>query len=129
MLKLLVRTVLVAAALSAMAALPARAADPAKVAQTAKGATLVDDHGMTLYTFDKDPAGKSACNGKCAKAWPPLMAGNGAQPAGDWSIVTRADGSKQWAYKGQPLYTWVKDKKPGDVTGDGVRKVWHVAKP
>jgi predicted lipoprotein with Yx(FWY)xxD motif len=43
--------------------------------------------------------------------------------------VTRDDGSKQWAYKGKPLYTWVKDAKPGDVTGDGVNSVWHIAQP
>jgi len=42
--------------------------------------------------------------------------------------VTRDDGSKQWAYKGKPVYLWVKDKKPGDKTGDGVREVWHVIK-
>ena len=45
-------------------------------------------------------------------------------------IVTRDDGSKQWAYKGRPLYHWVKDAKPGDMTGDGfLNNSWHVAKP
>jgi predicted lipoprotein with Yx(FWY)xxD motif len=47
----------------------------------------------------------------------------------DWSIVTRDDGGKQWAYKGKPLYAWSKDAKPGDVTGDGVNNVWHIAAP
>ena len=42
--------------------------------------------------------------------------------------MTRDDGSKQWAYKGKPVYLWVKDKKPGDKTGHGVREVWHVIK-
>ena len=44
-------------------------------------------------------------------------------------MIAREDGSKQWAYKGKPLYTWAKDAKPGDVTGDGVNNVWHIAQP
>lgn len=97
----------------------------------AEGGVLVNSAGMTLYTFDADPAntGKSTCNGPCAANWPPLMATGDAAPSGDWSIVTRDDGAKQWAYKGKPLYLWAKDQKPGDRTGDGVKNVWHVAKP
>ncbi len=119
--------VLSGAVLSGQAA--AQGMDPAKVADTAKGKTLVDAKGMTLYTFDKDSAGKSACNGPCATNWPPLMAGADAKAMGKWSVVTRDDGKKQWAYDGRPLYTWVKDTKAGDVTGDGVNSVWHVAHP
>jgi predicted lipoprotein with Yx(FWY)xxD motif len=44
-------------------------------------------------------------------------------------VHVRDDGAKQWAYKGKPLYTWAKDTKPGDITGDGVNNVWHIAKP
>lgn len=90
---------------------------------------LTDSAGMTLYTFDKDAAGKSACNGPCATNWPPLMATKGDAAHGDWSIVTRDDGSLQWAHKGKPLYRWIKDQKAGDVTGDGFKNVWHVARP
>ena len=92
---------------------------------------LTGSNGMTLYTFDKDVAGsgKSVCNGPCATNWPPLMATSGDTARGDYSIVTRDDGNKQWALKGKPLYYWVKDKNPGDMTGDGVNNVWHVAKP
>jgi predicted lipoprotein with Yx(FWY)xxD motif len=98
-------------------------------AKKAADGTLTNAAGMTLYTFDKDSAGKSACNGPCAANWPPLMAAPGATGSGSWSIVTRDDGSKQWAYKGKPLYTWVKDQKPGDKTGDGVaNNTWHTAK-
>jgi predicted lipoprotein with Yx(FWY)xxD motif len=95
------------------------------------GGTLVNSAGMTLYTFDKDPmgGGKSVCNGQCAINWPPLMAEGSASSSGDYAVVARDDGSKQWAYKGKPLYLWVKDQKPGDKTGDGVNNVWHVAKP
>jgi predicted lipoprotein with Yx(FWY)xxD motif len=89
---------------------------------------LTNSAGMTLYTFDKDAGGKSACNGPCAANWPPLMAGADAKPYGDWTIVTRDDGGKQWAYEGKPLYLWAKDQKPGDKTGDGFNGVWHVAK-
>ncbi len=111
-------------------ALPVHAADPAGIADTAKGKTLVDGRGMTLYTFDKDADGKSACNGPCAGNWPPLTAGAGAVAMGAWSVIARDDGGKQWAYKGKPLYTWVKDGKPGDVSGDGfLNGAWHVAQP
>ena len=49
---------------------------------------------------------------------------------GEWTVVGRDDGSRQWAYKTKPLYTWAKDMKPGDVTGDGfLNGAWHVAQP
>ena len=90
---------------------------------------LVGANGMTLYTFDRDTTpGKSACNGPCATNWPPFIAPAGATASGDWSIVTRDDGSKQWAYKGKPVYYWAKDQKPGDRTGDGFNNVWHVVR-
>ncbi|MCY1275764.1 Secreted repeat [compost metagenome] len=90
---------------------------------------LVDHQGMTLYTFDKDDIGKSNCNGQCAANWPPLAASAGAEGNEDWTVVTRDDGSLQWAYYGRPLYTFVQDKQPGDTTGDGKMDVWHIAKP
>lgn len=102
-----------------------------KVEKTAIGQLLADSKKMTLYTFDKDTTpSKSACNGPCAQNWPPLAAKADAKPMGDWTVVTRDDGSKQWAYKGKPLYTFAKDKKPGDTTGDGfLNNAWHAAKP
>lgn len=116
-----------AAALLLACAAAYAADDPAMT----KDGVLVDHHGMTLYSFDQDPAGggKSACNGPCAANWPPLMAEAGAHDHGEWSVVTRDDGSKQWAYRGKPLYRWVKDHKPGDRSGDGMKGVWHAAKP
>ena len=102
---------------------------PAKSGTTDKGPALVDMKGMTLYTFDRDAGEKSACNGQCATNWPPLMAAADAKASGEWTIVTREDGGKQWAYKGKPLYGWSKDTKAGDTTGDNVNNVWHVAKP
>ena len=102
---------------------------PATTADTSKGKALVDAKGMTLYIFDRDAAGKSNCNGQCAVNWPPLMAAADSAASGDWSVVTRDDGGKQWAYKGKPLYAFAKDAKSGDVTGDGVNNVWHIAAP
>ncbi len=87
-----------------------------------------NDKGLTLYTFDKDTPGKSACTtDECVKAWPALAAAADAQAVGDWTVIARDDGSKQWALKGKPLYTFVKDQKFGDYTGDGVAKLWHMA--
>jgi predicted lipoprotein with Yx(FWY)xxD motif len=91
---------------------------------------MTNSAGMTLYSFDKDVglSGKSVCNGACATNWPPFMAGASDQASGDWSIVTRDDGSRQWAYSGKPLYLWSKDQKPGDKTGDGFNNAWHAVK-
>lgn len=93
------------------------------------GGMLTDAKGMTLYTFDKDATGKSNCNGPCLVNWPALAADASATPMGDWAAITRDDGSKQWALKGKPLYTFIQDKKPGDMTGDGKGGVWHTAVP
>jgi predicted lipoprotein with Yx(FWY)xxD motif len=102
---------------------------PATSADTAKGKALVNGDGLTLYTFDNDSKGKSNCNGQCANLWLPLIATTDASATGDFSLITRSDGRKQWAYKNKPLYSWTKDTKPGDVTGDGVNSVWHIAVP
>jgi predicted lipoprotein with Yx(FWY)xxD motif len=109
------------AACASMSPAPARVAD----------GVFVGPNGMTLYTFDRDPvgSGKSVCNGPCATNWPPLMAKAGETPSGDWSIVVRDDGSRQWAFRGKPVYYWVKDTRAGDRTGDGVNNVWRLARP
>jgi predicted lipoprotein with Yx(FWY)xxD motif len=88
---------------------------------------LVGANDMTLYIFDKDAVGVTNCYDKCAENWPPLIADAGAAAEGDFTLVDRTDGSKMWAYKGWPLYFWVKDEKPGDTTGDMVGEVWHTA--
>ncbi|HKW79485.1 MAG TPA: hypothetical protein VJQ49_00620 [Casimicrobiaceae bacterium] len=92
------------------------------------GGMLTDNAGMTLYVFDKDAGGKSACNGPCAANWPPFTGAGDAKASGEWSLIARDDGSKQWAFRGKPVYHWSKDKKPGDTTGDGFNGVWHVVK-
>jgi predicted lipoprotein with Yx(FWY)xxD motif len=117
------------ALLAALLALPALAADsPASHGPVKKAdGVLVNSSGMTVYTFDKDTAasGKSACSGSCAQNWPPVMAGD-APLSAPYSAITREDGTRQLAYKGKPLYTFKKDKKAGDKTGDKVMNVWHV---
>ena len=95
------------------------------------GNYLADQKGMTLYVFDRDKeVGKSVCNGGCAKLWPPFAPEAGqAKTTEPLSIITRDDGTKQYAYKGKPLYYYDKDSKPGDTRGDAVGTVWWVAKP
>jgi predicted lipoprotein with Yx(FWY)xxD motif len=102
---------------------------PAMTSNTTKGKVFADAKGMTLYTYDRDASGKSNCSGQCAIAWPPFEATADAKSFGDWTIVIRGDGGKQWAYKGKSLYLWKDDKKPGDITGDGVNNVWRLATP
>jgi predicted lipoprotein with Yx(FWY)xxD motif len=120
---------LVLASVGLMAVSGMAAADSAMEMAGGAGKILVNEKNMTLYTFDKDTAGTSACYDKCATNWPPLMAASGAMAKGKYSVVARTDGSMQWAYDGKPLYLWIKDTKAGDMTGDGVNGVWHVAKP
>lgn len=112
----------------------ANAMEPAKSADSKLGKILVGPNGMTLYSFDNDSMGEttSACTGKCIVAWPPLVAPAGAKAEGKWTLVDVVDktgkAEKMWAYEGMPLYYFVKDKKAGDTTGDGVAGVWHVVK-
>lgn len=90
---------------------------------------FADDQGLALYISDKDDkAGSSNCVADCAKAWPPAVPMHGAKPSGDWSIIKRPDGSRQWAVKGKPVYRFVKDTEIGIARGDGAgHKSWHLA--
>ncbi len=74
--------------------------------------------GFTLYTFAKDTTNQSNCGATCIANWPPLYAATEAQTAGDYSVVTRSDNSKQWAYKGQPLYFYAGDSAAGEIKGE-----------
>lgn len=120
------KQILLSLALSALLGACASLSSPARI----ESGILVSPNGLTLYTFDRDKPGdgKSACVDKCAVNWPPLSADASAKGSGHWSVVTRPDGAKQWAYKGKPLYYWIKDQKPGDKTGDNVGNVWHIAR-
>lgn len=88
--------------------------------KTPHGHVLVDISNMTLYVSGTDDAGASACDGTCARTWRPVEAFWSAVPVNDdWSVVAREDGTKQWAYKGKPLYRYADDARPGDIEGHG----------
>lgn len=74
---------------------------------------------LRLYTRDGDPQGQSTCSGGCASAWPPLRAPANATPVGNWTVVDRADGTRQWAFRGKPVYMAFHDS-PDRATGAGV---------
>ena len=118
---------------------PAAAAPsgPAMVVATKNdkfGPILLDEKGMTLYLYTKDTKDVSNCYDQCAVNWPPLLS-VGPAKAGDGvdaamlGTTTRKDGSTQVTYNGWPLYYFIKDQKPGDVTGQDVGKVWYVLSP
>lgn len=106
----------------------AHAAEPVQIKTVGSGKIYTDTQGMTLYTFDKDAAGKSTCVDDCAVKWPPFKADASAKAEGAWTLVKRSDGSMMWAHNGKPLYHYQGDKKAGDMTGDGMGGTWHVAK-
>jgi predicted lipoprotein with Yx(FWY)xxD motif len=87
---------------------------------------LTASNGMTLYTFDKDKDGQSACYDACAKLWPPYIAKADEKMGEGWTMVKRKDGADQWAYDGKPLYFYQADQKAGDMKGDGFKGVWHI---
>ena len=95
------------------------------------GLYLTDTSGKTLYYFTKDTTGQSTCTGACITTWPPFSADTVTAPSvlniGDFSSVPRADGMKQTAFMGRPLYYYSADTKPGDVNGQGFNKLWYVA--
>ncbi|WP_107419972.1 SCO0930 family lipoprotein, partial [Streptomyces carpinensis] len=99
------------------------------------GKVLTDSAGMTFYRFDQDTAEppKSNCDGDCAKAWPPVPAGDATAGAGiDKALlgeVTRADGTKQLTIAGWPAYRYAKDTKAGEVSGQGVGGKWYAMAP
>jgi len=101
---------------------------------TALGKVVVNAHGRTLYLFEKDKNGRSACSGACAAYWPPLFttaktrAGSGVR-ASLLGMTKRADGRRQVTYAGHPLYTVITDTTAGQTTGEGVNTfggTWNV---
>jgi predicted lipoprotein with Yx(FWY)xxD motif len=97
------------------------------------GQILVDGKGMTLYLDEKDKPGAPACTGGCLVAWPPVPApdtftGGPGVDGTKFGDTTASDGSKQLTVNGSPLYTFMSDKKPGDVTGQDVNGFYVVGK-
>ena len=95
---------------------------------TEAGQILTTPEGRTVYTFDQDSLGASSCYDDCTEEWQPVAAAGDAQPFGRMSVITRTDGTHQWAYDGKPLYLYDDDDAPGDMEGDGEGGVWHVVK-
>lgn len=96
---------------------------------SAQGVALTDAHGMTLYTFDGNVRrDHQLCSPSgCDPEWQPVTASELASGIGDFSVVTRSDGSKQWAYRKEPLYRYRGDTLPGDAHGSGVDRRWNIA--
>lgn len=88
---------------------------------------LVDFLDRTLYTFDGDAPEQSRCIDGCIQRWPPLDARLDAKPEGEFTIVTRANGMRQWAYRGKPLYRHVDGKRFSDCGGN-LLPSWHVVR-
>jgi predicted lipoprotein with Yx(FWY)xxD motif len=92
------------------------------------GSILVDSAGKALYTYgpDKGHGGQATCTGSCLQEWPPLVVPSGTEPtggtgvSGTLSAVKQSNGTYQVTYNGSPLYTFVEDNSPGQVTGNGV---------
>lgn len=95
------------------------------------GSYLTDESGMKLYYFQKDSAGTSACTRDCNSTWLPFNADPLVLPSllknSDFSTVSWADGMKQIAFMGRPLYYYVNDINPGDTAGQGFNNLWYVA--
>jgi predicted lipoprotein with Yx(FWY)xxD motif len=106
-------------------------------AKTSLGRVLVNSRGHTLYLLTKDRNGKSACTGKCATFWPPVItagkprAGAGVR-ASLLGTTRRANGRLQVTYNHHPLYTFVKDTKKGQTNGEQLSAfggVWYAVSP
>lgn len=121
---------------------PIQTETPQSFVLNGTGAILTSTSGLSLYTFDNDSDGLSNCNGtdgdvagsttdgsSCAGRWPPLLADDASVDSGTFTIIDRADGTRQWAYNHAPLYTFADDTAQGDVLGDNVGEVWHLARP
>lgn len=113
----------------------ATAAVDLMTASSAKGDIVVDGKGMSVYYFTKDvkDSGKSNCTGDCLVAWPPVLTTSDTPKVegvtGKVGTIDTPDGKKQVTIEGMPVYLWEKDKAPGDITGQGVGKVWYLVAP
>ncbi|MFT5297254.1 MAG: putative lipoprotein with Yx(FWY)xxD motif [Colwellia sp.] len=91
--------------------------------------TEMDKDGFNLYIFDNDGLETSNCEENCLVSWPAFVPNDNEVAIGDYTIFERADGTKQWAYSGQPLYFFKNDEARGDINGDGAGGVWHLIEP
>jgi predicted lipoprotein with Yx(FWY)xxD motif len=95
---------------------------------------LASSRGLTLYYYgeDKPGSGRSACTGSCASAWPPLAAPvrapAGIHLPGPLGTIALPGGRAQVTINGYPVYTYAGDKAPGQASGNGIERAWHVIK-
>ncbi len=92
------------------------------------GRLFITAEGLTLYTYkrDREQPGTSTCVDECASVWPPVIASADTNPRGSWDVIRRPDGAPQWAYRGEPVYTYVKDTSPGTMVGEKASGSWDV---
>jgi predicted lipoprotein with Yx(FWY)xxD motif len=108
---------------------------PAKIMRDSDiGRYLATSDGRTLYSYEDDSEHVATCVGECARQWPPFRPIHERDPMAtneedSWDVIIRPDGSMQWAYHGDPLYTFVQDEAAGIIKGHGVDGEWWVAKP
>ena len=94
------------------------------------GDILVDSNGMTLYLFLKDNGTTTACTGTCAQNWPALTSASPSAGSGaDATLLGTVPDSNQVTYNGHLLYTFAKDKNPGDINGEGLLSAWYAVSP
>lgn len=103
------------------------AQNPLASVTLADGRTIATDaKGLSIYTFDVDEPGVSNCYKGCAKAWPPVLVKSADGLQAPLAVTQRTDGTLQLTVNNQPVYLFVGDKNPGDITGDGLDDVWHL---
>ncbi len=113
---------------------PSQSATPSMQDINDAGSLLLNEAGLSLYTFEDDSENTSTCDGTpedantCAGNWPPLLVDESAVEGNGFTFITRGD-DQQWAYKTMPLYTYIGDSAQGDISGDGINDSWHLARP
>lgn len=140
-LRTVVLTAILSLAVGAGAAMPAThsstRATTVRVGSSSLGRILVDGRRHSLYLFEKDRRGHSACSRACATYWPPLLTktkpsvGRGVKQS-LLGVIRRSNGAKQVTYAGHPLYSYVLDTKAGQTTGEGSQDFgagWDVVSP
>ena len=128
---------ILALALAAGGAAIAATHSTVSTAHTGLGKVIVDNHGRTLYLFEKDKRGRSACSGICASYWPPLLTSAKPVAAGGLKrsllgTIRRSDGTKQVTFAGHPLYRFSGDSKRGQTSGEGLTDFgasWYAVSP
>jgi predicted lipoprotein with Yx(FWY)xxD motif len=109
-----------------------------------RGPLMVNKDGFSVYTQSRQQlqyggretrdgyrynysggkaVGTKGCVGECTRTWKPVLAPKNAQASGFWEVETRDDGTRQWSYKGSPLYTYVGDKRPSDIEGNNLHEI------